>query len=118
MSYLHPDSNGTDKWVEGKTNTSWRTYRGLNLCGIGNLSHICIRVFLRRPEISHHDLDHLVEDHCSSPEVFVSPTEATKAPALCYPLCVVYVSECILVLFLVMCFYSRQNRVVILSVIQ
>jgi hypothetical protein len=53
--------------AEGKTNTSCRTYRGLNSYGIGNLSRICISVFLRRPEVSHHDLNHLVEDHCSSP---------------------------------------------------
>jgi hypothetical protein len=33
----------------------------------GNLSRICIRVFLHRPEVSHHDLDYLVEGHCSSP---------------------------------------------------
>jgi hypothetical protein len=59
VASLHPNTNGTDGWAEGKTNTSCRTYRGLNSYGIGNLSHICIRVFLRRPKISHHDLDHL-----------------------------------------------------------
>jgi hypothetical protein len=63
---LRPNTNGTYIWVEGKTNTSYRMHRGLDSCGIGNLSHICIRVFLRRSEVSHHDLDHLVEDHCSS----------------------------------------------------
>jgi hypothetical protein len=55
-----------DRWAECKTNTSRRTYHGLNSCGIGNLNHICIRVFLRRPEVSHHDSDNLVDDHCSS----------------------------------------------------
>jgi hypothetical protein len=40
---------------------------GLNSCGIGNLSRICIRVFLRRSEVSQHDLDHLVEGYYSSP---------------------------------------------------
>jgi hypothetical protein len=118
MASLHPNSNRTDRWAEGKTNTSCHTYHGLNSCGIGNLSHICIRVFLRWPEISHHDLDHLVKDYYSSPYVFVSPTKVTKALALCYPLCVAYVSECVLVLFLVMCFYSHQNWVEILFVIQ
>jgi hypothetical protein len=32
-------------------------------------------------------------------------------------LCVAYVCECVLVLFLVMCFYSRQNPVVMSSII-
>jgi hypothetical protein len=67
VASLCPNPNGTDKWAEGKTNTSCRTYRGLNSCGIVNLSRICIRVFLRQPEVSHHDLDYLVEHHCSSP---------------------------------------------------
>jgi hypothetical protein len=67
MASLRPNPNGTNNWVEGKTNTSCYTYRGLNSCGIGNLSRICIRVFLRRPEVSHHDLDHLVEVYYSSP---------------------------------------------------
>jgi hypothetical protein len=67
MASLCPNPNGMDRWAEGKTNTSCRTYYGLNSCGIDNLSHICIRVFLRRPNVSYHDLDHLVEDHCSSP---------------------------------------------------
>jgi hypothetical protein len=66
MASLRPSPNGMDRWAEGKTNTSYHTYRGLNLCGIGNLSHICRRVFLRLLEVSHHDLNHLVEDHCSS----------------------------------------------------
>jgi hypothetical protein len=57
--YLNP--NGMVKWAEGKTNTFYRTYRGLNSCGIDYLSHFCIRVFLRRLEVSHYDLDHLVE---------------------------------------------------------
>jgi hypothetical protein len=48
-------------------NTSCHMYRDLNSCGIGNLSRICIRVFLRRPKISHHDLDHLVEDNYLPP---------------------------------------------------
>jgi hypothetical protein len=61
-----PNPNGMDRWVEGKTNTSCRTYRALNSCG-DNLSRICIMVFLRRSDISHHDLDHLVEDNYSSP---------------------------------------------------
>jgi hypothetical protein len=55
------------EWAKGKTNTSCHMYCGLNSCGIDNLSRICIRVFLCRQEISHHDLDHLVEDHYSSP---------------------------------------------------
>jgi hypothetical protein len=118
IASLHPNSNGTNRWAEGKTNTSSRPYRGLNSCEIGNLSRICIRVFLHRPEVSHHNLDDLVEDHYCSPYVFVSPTEATKAPALYYPLCVAYVFECVLVLFLIMCFYSRQNRVEMSLVIQ
>jgi hypothetical protein len=67
MASLDPNPNGMDMWVEGKTNTSYRTYRGLNSCGIGNQSRICIWVFLRRSWVSHHDLDHLVEGHCSSP---------------------------------------------------
>jgi hypothetical protein len=67
MASLRPNPNGTDRWVEGKTNTSCCMYRALNSYGTGNLSHICIRVILRRPEVSHHDLDHLVKDHCSSP---------------------------------------------------
>jgi hypothetical protein len=70
MASLRPIPNGTDRWDEGKTNTSYHMYHGLNSCGIGNLSYICIRVFLRRSEVSHHDLDHLVEGHCSSPQVF------------------------------------------------
>jgi hypothetical protein len=97
---LFPNPNGMDRWVEGKINTSCRTYRALNSCRIGNLSRICIRVFLCRSEVSHHDLDHLMEDHYSSLYIFVSPTEATKAPVLCYPLCVVYETECLFVLFL------------------
>jgi hypothetical protein len=67
MASLHPNPEGMDRWAEGKTNTSYHMYRGLNSCGIDNLSRICIRVFLCRPVVSHHDLDHLVEDHCSSP---------------------------------------------------
>jgi hypothetical protein len=67
VAYLRPNPNRTDRWAEGKTNTSYHMYRSLNSCGIGNVSRICIRVFLRRPEVSHHDLDHLVEDYCSSP---------------------------------------------------
>jgi hypothetical protein len=66
VSSLRPNPNEIDRWAEGKTNTSCRTYRGLNSCGIDNLSHICIRVFLCRSEVSHHDLNDLVEDHCSS----------------------------------------------------
>jgi hypothetical protein len=58
----------------------------------------------------------LVEDHCSSPYVFFSPTEVTKALALCYPLCVVYESECVLVLFCMICFYSCKYQVEISSV--
>jgi hypothetical protein len=65
VTSLRPNPNGTDRWAEGKINTSCHTYRGLNSCEIGNLSHICIGVFLRRSQVSHHDLD-LVEDHCSS----------------------------------------------------
>jgi hypothetical protein len=118
VASLHPNPNGTDMWIEGKTNTSFRMYHGLNFCVIGNPSRIYIRVFLHRLEISHHNLDHLMEDHCSSPYVFVSPTEATKSPAVCYPLFVAYVSECVLVLFLMMCFYSHQNQVEISSIIQ
>jgi hypothetical protein len=109
--------NGTDMWAKGKTNNSCRTYRALNSCGIGNLSHICIRIFLRRRDVSHHDLDHSVKDHCSSPYVFISPTEATKAPALWYPWCVVYETECLLVLFLMTNFYSHKYWVQISSVI-
>jgi hypothetical protein len=67
VASLHPNPNGTDMWAEGKTNTSCRMYFGLNSCMIGNLNHIYTRVFLRRLEVSHHNLDHLVEDHCSSP---------------------------------------------------
>jgi hypothetical protein len=67
MTSLHPNPNETDMWAKGKTNTSCHTYHDLNSCEISNLSRICIRVFLRPSEISHHDLDHLVEDHCSSP---------------------------------------------------
>jgi hypothetical protein len=67
VSYLRPNPNGTDRWAKGKTNTSCHTYHYLNSCGIDNLSCICIRVFLRRPDVSHHDLDHLVKDHYSSP---------------------------------------------------
>jgi hypothetical protein len=66
VTSLHPNPNGTDKWAEGKTNTSCHTYRSLNSYRIGNLSRICISVFLRRSEVSHHDLEHLVEDQCSS----------------------------------------------------
>jgi hypothetical protein len=61
MASLRLNPNGMDRWAEGKTNTSY-----LNSCGIDNLSRICISVFLCRPKVSHHDLDHLVEDHCSS----------------------------------------------------
>jgi hypothetical protein len=67
VASLRPNPNGTNRWTEGKTNTSYHMYCGLNSCGIGNLSHICKRVLLHRPEVSHHDLDHLLEDHCSSP---------------------------------------------------
>jgi hypothetical protein len=67
VASLHPNPNGTDKWVEGKNNTSCRTYHGLNSYEIGNLSRIYISVFLHRSEVSHHDLDHLVKGHCSSP---------------------------------------------------
>jgi hypothetical protein len=67
MFSLHANPNGTDRWTEGKTNTSCCMYSDLNSCGIGNLSHICIRVFMRRSEVSRHDLDHLVEENCSSP---------------------------------------------------
>jgi hypothetical protein len=67
VASLRPNPNGTDKCVKGKTNTSCRTYRGLNSSGIDNLSGICIRIFLRRSEVSHHNFDHLVEGHCSSP---------------------------------------------------
>jgi hypothetical protein len=63
---LRPNPNGMDRWAEGKTNTTYRMYHGLNSCGIDNLSRICIRVFLRRSEVSHHDLNHLVEDYCFS----------------------------------------------------
>jgi hypothetical protein len=87
FSLSQPQWNG--QVVEDKTNTSCHTYHALNSCGIGNLSHICIRDFLHRPEVSHHDLDHLVEYYYSSPYVFLSPTEVTKALALCNPLCVV-----------------------------
>jgi hypothetical protein len=52
------------------------------------------------------------------PFVASLPTEATKASALFYPLCVAYVFECVLVLFPVMWFSSRQNRIVISSIIQ
>jgi hypothetical protein len=58
MTSLRPNLNGTGRWADGKTNTSCRTYRGLNLCGISNQSYICIQVFLRWLEVSHHDLDH------------------------------------------------------------
>jgi hypothetical protein len=61
-------------------------------------------VFLRRSEVSHYDVDHLVEDHCSS-------------PALCYLLCVAYEIECLLVLFLMTCFYSHKYQEEISSVI-
>jgi hypothetical protein len=107
MASLHPNPNGTDKWAEGKINTSCRMYHNLNSCGIDNQSRICIRVFLRRSEVSHHDLDHLMEAHCPSPYVFASLTETTKAPVLCYPLCVAYVCECVLVLFFMLYFYSQ-----------
>jgi hypothetical protein len=61
-----PNPNGTDRWVDGKMKTSSRLYRALNSCVIGNLSHICIMVFLCRLEVSYYDLDYLVEDHYSS----------------------------------------------------
>jgi hypothetical protein len=77
-----------------KTNTSCHTYNALNSCGIGNLSRICISIFLDRPEVSHHYLDHLVEGHCWLPYVFASPTETTKAPALYYPLFVISMCIC------------------------
>jgi hypothetical protein len=67
VASLRPNPNGTDRWAEGEINTSCLMYRGLNSCGIVNRSRICIQVFLRRSEVSHYDLDHLVEDHCSSP---------------------------------------------------
>jgi hypothetical protein len=67
MVSLRPNPNGMDRWDDGKTNTSYCMYRGLNSCGISNLSLVCIRVFFCRSEVSHHDLDHLVEGHCSSP---------------------------------------------------
>jgi hypothetical protein len=67
LASLRPNPNGTDRWDEDKTNTSCRTYCDINSSGIDNLNRICIRVFLRRSEVSHHDLDHLVEGHCSSP---------------------------------------------------
>jgi hypothetical protein len=67
VASLRPNPNRTNRWDEGKTNTSYHMYLGLNSCGIDNLSRICIRVFLRRSEVSHHDLDHLVKNHCSSP---------------------------------------------------
>jgi hypothetical protein len=67
VASLCSNPNVTDRSTEGKTNTSYHTYRGLNSCGIDNLSRICLRAFLRRPEVSHHNLDHLVEDHYSSP---------------------------------------------------
>jgi hypothetical protein len=67
VASLRPNLSGTDRWAEGKTNTFCHMYRGLNSCGIGNQSCICIRVFLHRIEVSHHDLDHLVEDHYFSP---------------------------------------------------
>jgi hypothetical protein len=66
IASLHPNPNGMDKWAEGKTNTSCRMYHSLNSCGIDNQSRIGIRVFLRRPEVSHHDLDHLMKAHCPS----------------------------------------------------
>jgi hypothetical protein len=50
-----------------KTNTSWHIYRGLNSCGIGNLSRICTRVLLCWPKVYGHDFDNLVEGHCSFP---------------------------------------------------
>jgi hypothetical protein len=64
---LRPNPNGMDRWAEGKTNTSGHTYHSLYSCGIDTKSHICTRVFLCLPEVSHHDLDHLVEVHCFSP---------------------------------------------------
>jgi hypothetical protein len=67
VASLHPNLNGTDRWAEGKTNTSYRMYRSLYSCGVGTLSYTCTRVFLHRPEVSHHDSDHLVEGHSSSP---------------------------------------------------
>jgi hypothetical protein len=67
VASLRPNLNGTNSWAEGKANTSFHTYHGLNSHVIDNLSRIYIRVFLRRLEVSHHDLDHMVEDHCSSP---------------------------------------------------
>jgi hypothetical protein len=60
-----------------KINTSCHTFCGLNSYGIGNLSRISIWIFLHRSEVSHHDWDHLVEDHCLPPYVFVSTNEAT-----------------------------------------
>jgi hypothetical protein len=56
-----------ERWAIDKTNASCHTSHGLNSCGISNLSRICIRVFLRRSEVSQHDLDHLVEGYYSSP---------------------------------------------------
>jgi hypothetical protein len=67
VASLHHNPNETDRWAEGKTNTSCRMYHGLNSCKIVNLSRICIRIFLCRSEVSPHDLDHLVEDHYFSP---------------------------------------------------
>jgi hypothetical protein len=67
MASLHPNPNGMDRWAEGKTNTSDRTYCSVYSCGIDTQSHICTRVFLRRPKVSHHDSDHLVEGYCFSP---------------------------------------------------
>jgi hypothetical protein len=64
---LCSNPNGTERWAEGKTNTSGRTYHSLNSCGIDTRSRICTRVFLRWLEVSYHNLDHLVEGHYFSP---------------------------------------------------
>jgi hypothetical protein len=64
---LCPNPNLMDRWAKGKTNTSCHTYRSLNFGGTYTQIHICIRVVLHRPEVSHHDLDHLVEGHYFSP---------------------------------------------------
>jgi hypothetical protein len=67
VTSLHPNPNRMNRWAEGKTNTSCRMYRSLYSCGVGNISHTCTRVFLHQPEVSHHDLDSLVEGHSSTP---------------------------------------------------